>query len=43
MHEPSGIIFLLGRFSGYGFGHGGVGAIGVLEIILLIPVLTGRL
>ena len=43
------IIFLLGGFSGrfggygYGFGNRGVGLVGVLIIILLALVLTGRL
>ncbi len=43
------IIFFLGGFSGrfggygYGFGHGGISVIGVLVVILLVMVLTGRL
>lgn len=43
------IIFLLGGFSGrfggygYGFGHGGVGIPGVLLIIVIVLLLTGRL
>lgn len=43
------VIFLLGGFSGrfggygYGFGHGGVSVIGVLLIVVLALVLTGRL
>lgn len=28
---------------GYGYGHGGFGVIGVLVVILLIPVLAGRI
>jgi succinate dehydrogenase iron-sulfur subunit len=43
------IVFLLGGFSGrfggygYGFGHGGNGLIGVLLIIVVVLLLTGRL
>jgi hypothetical protein len=43
------IIFLLGGFSGrfggygYGFGHGGISVIGVLLIVLVALVVTGRL
>jgi hypothetical protein len=43
------VIFLLGGFSGrfggygYGFGNSGQGVIGLLVVILLILVLTGRL
>ncbi len=41
------VIFLLGGFSGrfdaYGFGHGGVGAIGIILIVTIILMLTGRL
>lgn len=43
------IIFLLGGFSGrfggygYGYGHGGVGIPGVLLIIVVVMLLTGRL
>lgn len=43
------IIFLLGGFSGrfggygYGYGHGGVGIPGVLLIIIVVMLLTGRL
>ena len=43
------VIFLLGGFSGrfggygYGFGHGGVCVIGVVLIICLILVFTGRI
>ena len=43
------IIFLAGGFSGrfggygYGFGHGGVGIPGILLIIVVILLLTGRL
>jgi hypothetical protein len=43
------IVFLLGGFSGrfggygYGFGHGGNGLIGVLRIIVVVLLLTGRL
>ena len=42
------VIFLLGGFSGrfggygYGFGHRGVGVIGVVLIICLVLVVTGR-
>ena len=32
-----------GGVTGYGFGHGGVGLIGVLLIIVLVLLLTGRL
>jgi len=43
------IIFLLGGFSGrfggpgYGYGHRGNGLIGVLLIIVVVLLLTGRL
>ena len=43
------IIFLLGGFSGrfggpgYGFGHRGNGLIGVILIIVVVLLLTGRL
>ena len=43
------IIFLAGGFSGrfggygYGFGHGGVGLPGILLIIVVVLLLTGRL
>jgi hypothetical protein len=43
------IVFLFGGFSGrfggygYGFGHGGNGLIGVLPIIVVVLLLTGRL
>ena len=42
-------IFLLGGFSGrfggygYGFGHGGISVLGVLLIIVVVLLLTGRL
>jgi hypothetical protein len=32
-----------GRFSGYGYGHGGIGVIGVILIILVVLLLMGRL
>ena len=43
------IIFLLGGFSGrfggygYGYGHGGISVLGVLLIVIVALVLTGRL
>jgi hypothetical protein len=43
------IIFLLGGFSGrfggpgYGFGHRGNGLIGILLVIAVVLLLTGRL
>jgi hypothetical protein len=43
------IIFLLGGFSGrfggygYGYGHGGVGIPGVLLIVVLVLLVTGRI
>lgn len=41
------IIVLFGRFSGvfggYGFGHRGVSVIGVILIVIVVLVLTGRL
>ena len=43
------IVFLLGGFSGrfggpgYGYGHRGNGLIGVLLIIVVVLLLTGRL
>lgn len=46
------IIFLLGGFSGqfggpvaygYGFGNGGIGALGVVLIIVVVLLATGRL
>jgi hypothetical protein len=43
------IIFLLGGFSGrfggygYGFGHGGISVLGVLLIIVVVLLVTGRL
>ena len=43
------VIFLLGGFSGrlrgygYGFGNGGIGIVGLLLIIVVDMVATGRL
>jgi hypothetical protein len=43
------INFLLGGFSGrfggygYGFGHGGVGILGAALIVIVIPMLLGRI
>jgi hypothetical protein len=43
------VIFLLGGFSGrfggygYGYGHGGVGIPGVLLIVVLVLLVTGRI
>jgi hypothetical protein len=43
------IIALFGGFSGrfrgygYGYGHGGIGVLGVILIIVVVPLLTGRL
>jgi len=43
------VIFLLGGFSGrfggygYGYGHGGISVIGVILIVLVVLLLTGRL
>jgi hypothetical protein len=43
------IIFLFGGFSGrfggygYGFGHGGISVLGILLIIVVVLLVTGRL
>lgn len=43
------IVFLFGGFSGrfggygYGYGHGGMSVLGILLVIFLVLVLTGRL
>jgi Protein of unknown function (DUF3309) len=43
------VIFLLGGFSGrlggygYGFGNGGISVLGVLLIVVVVMLLTGRL
>ena len=41
------VIFLLGgfsgRFRGYGYGHRGMGLVGIVLIILVVMLLMGRL
>jgi Protein of unknown function (DUF3309) len=40
---PFSSLFLLSGFSGYGYGHGGMGIIGTALVVLLVPFLLGRI